>query len=369
MEYGAPPSATGTQYVTVDALGSTRLVMQGTQASERHDFGPYGDELGTAGPWRPTVTGYGVDATRQKFTGQERDSETGLDYFLARYYSGIQGRFGSPDPGNAGASPTDPQSWNGYAYVSNNPLTFTDPSGMFIEAAGPGSAAGPAGTIIGGLIDLGEVLGALFGLFGGGGSDPTFSTTVWSNPVQTTTWFDSGVGDGGADIDPDVLPLLGLGFQASGRTTPPGYQACPAVPFVITGIGPRQAPGRGAFSGRRPTVGQVAIEPQNFGIPYDTMAERNAAQSRAVASVVRRIRIYPNFGTNTAPLPRGTPQTPRGLPSGGPYSPADTISPRPSGNAIDLYRYGSMRNANASTRITMPTIFIPINNVGVRCPQ
>jgi len=52
---------------------------------------------------------------------------------------------------------------------------------MFIEAAGPGSAGGPIGTIIGGLIDLGELFGGLFGLFGGGGSSlPDLSPNAWS---------------------------------------------------------------------------------------------------------------------------------------------------------------------------------------------
>jgi RHS repeat-associated protein len=108
-EYGGTASATGTQYVTVDAMGTTRLVMERTQASERHDFQPYEDEIAAgAGTWRPGVAGYGTDTVRQK--GQERDAESGLDYFQARYYSGVQGRFGSPDPGNAGANPGDPQS-------------------------------------------------------------------------------------------------------------------------------------------------------------------------------------------------------------------------------------------------------------------
>jgi RHS repeat-associated protein len=141
-EYGgiAPPMG-GTEYVTADALGSTRLVMSGTQA-ERHDFQPYGDEITVdSGTWRTGVPGYlnslnlyGTGTMRQRFTGQERDAETGLDYFQARYFSGVQGRFTSPDPGNAGADPSDPQSWNGYAYVGGNPLAFTDPSGMIAEA-------------------------------------------------------------------------------------------------------------------------------------------------------------------------------------------------------------------------------------------
>jgi RHS repeat-associated protein len=63
-------------------------------------------------------------------TGKERDAETGLDYFLARYYSGAQGRFLSVDPENAGAKHADPQSWNAYSYALNNPLRYVDPLGL-----------------------------------------------------------------------------------------------------------------------------------------------------------------------------------------------------------------------------------------------
>ncbi len=62
-------------------------------------------------------------------TSKERDNETGLDYFLARYYSSTQGRFTSVDPEGAGARESDPQSWNGYAYAGGNPVLFTDPDG------------------------------------------------------------------------------------------------------------------------------------------------------------------------------------------------------------------------------------------------
>ena len=64
-------------------------------------------------------------------TGKERDAETGLDYFGARYMSSNMGRFMSPDPGNIGADPKNPQSWNMYSYVVNNPLKFTDPTGLY----------------------------------------------------------------------------------------------------------------------------------------------------------------------------------------------------------------------------------------------
>lgn len=66
-----------------------------------------------------------------KFTGKERDAESSLDYFGARYYASTMGRFLSPDPGNISAifHMDDPQSWNGYAYAHNNPLRFSDPTG------------------------------------------------------------------------------------------------------------------------------------------------------------------------------------------------------------------------------------------------
>jgi RHS repeat-associated protein len=59
-------------------------------------------------------------------TGKERDVETGLDYFGARYLSSAQGRWMSPDELFADQHPEDPQSWNLYGYVRNNPLRMVD---------------------------------------------------------------------------------------------------------------------------------------------------------------------------------------------------------------------------------------------------
>jgi RHS repeat-associated protein len=65
------------------------------------------------------------------YTGKERDAESGLDYFGARYMSSSMGRFLSPDPSGLGyADPGNPQSFNLYSYVQNNPLINTDPTGM-----------------------------------------------------------------------------------------------------------------------------------------------------------------------------------------------------------------------------------------------
>jgi RHS repeat-associated protein len=63
-----------------------------------------------------------------KFTGKERDAETGNDYLEARFNSSTLGRFMSPDP--LGGHQEDPQTLNKYVYVRNNPLILTDPTGL-----------------------------------------------------------------------------------------------------------------------------------------------------------------------------------------------------------------------------------------------
>jgi RHS repeat-associated protein len=85
------------------------------------DFLPYGLENTPSGFTNSCSTNY-------KFTGYERDTETGNDYAFARYYSQKEERFLSPDPLNGDVS--DPQKLNKYTYARNNPTNLTDPSGM-----------------------------------------------------------------------------------------------------------------------------------------------------------------------------------------------------------------------------------------------
>jgi RHS repeat-associated protein len=95
----------------------------------RHDYLPFGEEIAANTAGRNAQFGPAVDTVTQKFTGNERDAESGLDYFGARYYGSVLGRFTSVDPDNAGADPSNPQSWNAYAYVLNSPLSNADPDG------------------------------------------------------------------------------------------------------------------------------------------------------------------------------------------------------------------------------------------------
>ena len=80
-----------------------------------------------------------------QFTGKERDAETGLDFFDARYFSGPQGRFTSPDEPLADQSRLDPQSWNLYSYVRNNPLKYIDPTGNDCVYTNDFSSSGTVG--------------------------------------------------------------------------------------------------------------------------------------------------------------------------------------------------------------------------------
>ena len=91
---------------------------------------------------------------RYKFTGKERDAESGLDYFGARYYGSSMGRWMSPDwsavpVGVPYASLNDPQSLNLYAYVGNNPLSHRDSDGHHQECA-PDTFDGKTNTLTAG---------------------------------------------------------------------------------------------------------------------------------------------------------------------------------------------------------------------------
>jgi RHS repeat-associated protein len=120
----------GTVYfISTDHLGSTRL-LTGLDGSvqESDDYYPYGE---------PITTG---TQSLLKFTGKERDTESGLDNFGARYYGSSMGRFMTPD---WAARPTtvpyavfgDPQSLNLYGYVRNDPISQADADGHISEEA------------------------------------------------------------------------------------------------------------------------------------------------------------------------------------------------------------------------------------------
>jgi RHS repeat-associated protein len=107
-------------YRHADWLGSARLATTPSRTVYGDvAYAPYGETYAQSGTADFSFTGMNQDTV-----GNEYD-------FPAREY-GIQGRWPSPDPGGlAAVDPANPQSWNRYAYVMNNPLAATDPTGMW----------------------------------------------------------------------------------------------------------------------------------------------------------------------------------------------------------------------------------------------
>jgi RHS repeat-associated protein len=106
-----------------DWLGSSRLsTIYGSRGlAYEAEYAPFGENYG----------GHGTSSYDLDFTGQFQDTLGGLYDFLYRKYSPVQGRWIMPDPSGLGAAdPTDPQSWNRYAYVLNDPMSNVDPDGL-----------------------------------------------------------------------------------------------------------------------------------------------------------------------------------------------------------------------------------------------
>ena len=103
-------------YYLADHLGSTRsLVGDEGIVTAAYDYWPYGKVLASSG----------TGSTHFRFTGHERDAESGLDYMPARSYAYEVGRFLRPDPMQ------DARPWiSPYSYAQNNPLIRVDPTGL-----------------------------------------------------------------------------------------------------------------------------------------------------------------------------------------------------------------------------------------------
>jgi RHS repeat-associated protein len=109
-----------------DRLGSTRAtetIQQYGGGWTTRNYYPFGEEI--------TSTA----SDQYKFASTYRDSATGLDYAINRYYASGTARFLTPDPYQASGGPADPQSWNRYAYALNDPVNYKDPGGRLALTA------------------------------------------------------------------------------------------------------------------------------------------------------------------------------------------------------------------------------------------
>jgi|GEM_PF-2345810 len=137
---GAAPSSPSVQYVY---LGNQLVASKAasTYTFYERDHLSIRGVLADASPGSPTEQGdlpfgenwYGSNL-KWKFTSYERDSDVGDDFAMFRRFQYVYGRFSSPDP--VAGSPENPQSWNRYAYVVGNPVSYTDPLGQFLSVCG-----------------------------------------------------------------------------------------------------------------------------------------------------------------------------------------------------------------------------------------
>ena len=108
------------QYYIQDHLGSNIEVLDNGSLEQENTYYAFGE-----------TSSLGESNNSYKYTGKELDSETGLYYYGARYYSPELGRFVQADA--LAGSLDDPLSLNRYAYVKNNPLNYIDPTGNVVE--------------------------------------------------------------------------------------------------------------------------------------------------------------------------------------------------------------------------------------------
>ncbi len=113
------PSSGIVNYYVADHLGSSHVVTNSSGTIlDDSDYYPFGGERSYSSS----------SGNNYKFTGKERDTESGLDDFAARFYTSNFGRFLSADDSKY-IHPADPQTLNLYTYVANNPLNSVDPTG------------------------------------------------------------------------------------------------------------------------------------------------------------------------------------------------------------------------------------------------
>ncbi len=122
-----PPDTARIRYYHTDHIGSATLLTDGAGALvEETVFYPFGEPR-----VRMRRNDHGLPSSNYLFMGKERDYESGLSYFGARFYAPSIGVFASVDPvNNNPAATTEPRRRNAYRYGLNNPLRYSDPTGL-----------------------------------------------------------------------------------------------------------------------------------------------------------------------------------------------------------------------------------------------
>ena len=171
-EYGGLPSLDegGVKYLFSDWQGSTRAIVSNSGfVQARMDYQAFGEEINSGIGQRTIAQGFGSPTNlRQKYGLTERDEATGLDHTWFRKNENKAGRWTSPDPYNGSMNLSNPQSFNRYSYVENQPTNFVDPSGLLLMICRPIVERQVIPSIEGGSY-LSSIVGYDCQIIGGGG--------------------------------------------------------------------------------------------------------------------------------------------------------------------------------------------------------
>lgn len=221
------------RYIHDDHLGSTTAITGEIDSeTEIRTFGPFGEQ----------TIDFTTTGVRSGFTGHEHDNDIGLINMRGRLYDPTIGQFLQPDPF---ITTLNPRGLNRYAYVMNNPTTFVDPTGFYIDRPLIGGGGGPIGTS--GVDRDGDgVPDSEPGGTGGGNTggneilDLTQGNIIYHGVVTATgSGGSSGGSRGSSEQPPDVTVTTGPSFGGGTGPFGPG----------LNGGGPNRPPDPGAGAG------------------------------------------------------------------------------------------------------------------------
>ncbi len=188
-------------YMHKDNQGSTDVITdENGDVVERQSYDAWGERR-QSNNWSDALTSITSDITTKGYTGHEMDDEFDLVNMKGRIYDPVLGRFMSADP--FVQSPGNPQSFNRYAYVYNNPLKYTDPSGYFSWKGA--LTGGLSGGSSGGASAVGVILGSPSSIGTAIGTAIAYESRHFSEGTVTLGWnsgiYSIGVGAKGAVME------------------------------------------------------------------------------------------------------------------------------------------------------------------------
>ena len=350
------PQNPTTSYLTADNLGTPRINTDSTgDVQARHDYLPFGEEIGELGG-RNANNGYTADNIRHKFTGYQRDNESGLDFAQARYYASTAGRFTSVDPLMASAKTINPQTFNRYTYVLNNPYRYVDPSGMESDEVDRAFA------YLGELVDLADAEreaareAALLAMVSQAAPERMVQQTGPQNSQQ-----------GQAPVDPTRPPLLPSGYSPPINCPGDGPECNGTTPQIPEPFASPLKPA-GSPNGEAVPTSAITNLYDNFGLsgPSGTIIDANAD---IVIRDQNGSRIFGDFYklTETVIAVRETSVVPQGFwalkfktsdgePVGDVYT--KTVKVTNGGNAVDKFTLDTSLRFAPEHRLVVKQILV-----------